>query len=180
MRRVGAVLSKDYFDLLGIPRRYQVDIAELERRYLERSKEVHPDRFATAEAARRVQALQESMELNRAYNTLKKPVPRAEYLLAAQGVDIGDNEQLDPGFLMHVLEAREELAEARAAGDAARLSRLRDEMERERAAAQERVADQFAAWEGDGDGAHLQAIKRELILLRYVRRYLEQFDDDED
>ena len=34
----------DYFELLGLPRRFAVDLAELERRYLELSREVHPDR----------------------------------------------------------------------------------------------------------------------------------------
>ena len=42
-------------------------------------------------------------------------MPRAEYLLARAGVTIGDNEQLDPAFLMEILELREELAEARVA-----------------------------------------------------------------
>ena len=45
-------------------------------------------------------------------------MPRAEYLLARAGVTIGDNERLDPAFLMEILELREELAEARAAGNA--------------------------------------------------------------
>ena len=60
-------------------------------------------------------ALSRSRALNDAYQTLKKPVARAEYLLERAGVTIGDNERLDPAFLMEILELREELAEARVA-----------------------------------------------------------------
>ena len=35
--------GRTHFDRLGLPRRFLVDPAELERAYLERSREVHPD-----------------------------------------------------------------------------------------------------------------------------------------
>ncbi len=159
----------DPFALLGLPVAYDVDPAALERAFFERSKAVHPDRVAGAPAAERVAALSRSRALNDAYQLIKKPVSRAEYLLARAGVTIGDNERLEPAFLMEILELREELAEARTAGDLARVEQLQRAMQARRADALDALPQLFAA----GD---LATIKHRLIVLRYIRRYLEECD----
>ncbi len=161
--------SSSAFELLGLPARFDLDPGVIEQAFFDRSKELHPDRFASAPAAERVAALSRSRALNDAYQTLKKPVPRAEYLLARAGVTIGDNERLDPTFLMEVLELREELAEARAASRTPQIERLRGVMAERRKAAVDRLAGLFAANE-------LAQIKEQLILLRYLDRYLEECD----
>src|SRR2546421_11861450 len=114
---VARASSSDAFELLGLPAQFDLDPPVIERAFFERSKELHPDRFATAPAAQRVAALSRSRALNDAYQTLKKPISRAEYLLSRAGITIGDNERLDSTFLMRVLELREELAEAKVAKD---------------------------------------------------------------
>jgi molecular chaperone HscB len=171
----------DYFALLGLPARYAIDRDELERRYLERSRKTHPDRFVGAAARDRARALGDSMELNRAVKTLRDDVRRAEHLLAHYGVTIGGNEQLDPGFLMAILEAREELAEAQERGDLAEVSRLEDQMHERRDASLARVAEGFADIEASAADREerLAAIKRELIVLRYIDRYLEATVEDD-
>ena len=116
--------SNDAFGLLGLPAQFDLDPQVIERAFFDKTKELHPDRFANAPAAERVAALSRSRALNDAYQTLKKPVPRAEYLLARAGVTIGDNERLDPEFLMQILELREELAEARVAKRTAQIEKL--------------------------------------------------------
>jgi molecular chaperone HscB len=169
-----------YFEILGLPERYDIDAAELERAYHERSKALHPDRFAAAPAAERVAALQQSMGLNEAYKALKKPQSRAEYLLRRAGVTIGGNERLDPQFLMEILELREELAEARHRGDLALVGRLEAAMKGRRDATLASLGPLFAraaASSGASGGerdAVLADIKAALILLRYVVRYLEE------
>lgn len=166
----------DAFALLGLPARFDLDPHAIERAFFDKSKELHPDRFASAPTAERVAALSRSRALNDAYQKIKKPVARAEYLLARAGVTIGDNERVEPELLMEVLQLREELAEARVAGQLAEIERLYNLMKERRAAALDRLS---ALFEHDD----LAAIKRELILLRYVDRYLEECDsalDDED
>ena len=159
----------DPFALLGLVPAYEVDLAALERAFFERSKQLHPDRAAGATAAERVAVLSRSRALNDAYQLIKRPVPRAEYLLARAGVTIGDNERLDPAFLMEILELREELANARAAGDTALVARLQGAMQARRKEALGALPALFAA----GD---LAAVKDRLIVLRYVDRYLEECD----
>ncbi|HET9991282.1 MAG TPA: Fe-S protein assembly co-chaperone HscB [Kofleriaceae bacterium] len=161
--------SSNFFELLGLPARFDLDPSQIERAFFDRSKELHPDRFASAPAAERVAALSRSRALNDAYLTLKKPVGRAEYLLERAGVTIGDNERLDPEMIMRVLELREELAEARAAKDVAALERLQTQMKQRRDQALHELGELFAA--DDTVGA-----KRVLITLRYIDRYLEECD----
>jgi molecular chaperone HscB len=161
--------SSDAFGLLGLPARFDLDPSVIERAFFDRSKELHPDRFASSPAAERVAALSRSRALNDAYQTLKKPVARAEYMLARAGVTIGDNEQLDPGFLMEVLELREELAEAKVGKQYPAIERLRAAMQVRRDAAVGKLPELF---ERDA----LPEIKEQLILLRYLDRYLEECD----
>jgi molecular chaperone HscB len=161
--------SGDPFALLGLAPAFDVDLTALERAFFERSKQLHPDHVAGASAAERVAALSRSRALNDAYQLIKRPVPRAEYLLARAGVAIGDNERLDPEFLMEILELREELAEARVAGNTALVGKLQAAMLARRNDALGALPALFAA-------ADHAAIKDRLILLRYINRYLEECD----
>jgi molecular chaperone HscB len=152
-----------------LPAQFDLDPAVIERAFFDKSKELHPDRFANAPAAERVAALSRSRALNDAYQVLKKPVARAEYLLTRAGVNIGDNEQLDPEFLMEIFELREQLGAARVANQTAEIERLCAVMKERRKASIEALPGLFELND-------LAAIKDELILLRYVDRYLEECD----
>jgi molecular chaperone HscB len=162
----------DPFALFGLPPRFDLETSAIETRFRERSRELHPDRFATAPAAERAQALVRSRALNDAYQVLRRPQARAEALLARAGLSIGDHERLDPAFLEEILELREELAEARLAGRLADVSRLQESMHARRKALESGLVPLFAA----GDEASLARAKRDLITLRYVMRYLDECD----
>ena len=166
---VARAFSSNAFELLGLPAQFDLDPRAVERAFHERTKELHPDNFPGAPAAERVAALSQSRALNDAYQTLKKPVPRAEYLLERAGVTIGDNERLDPAFLMEILELREELAEARVAKRTSEIARLCQVMQGRRKAAVGALPALFVTND-------LPAIKEQLIVLRYLDRYLEECD----
>ncbi|MEZ4367994.1 MAG: Fe-S protein assembly co-chaperone HscB [Kofleriaceae bacterium] len=159
----------DPFALLGLAPGYDLDLDALERAYHERSRALHPDRFASAPAAERVAALTQSRALNDAYQLLRRPTRRAEHLLARAGIAIGDHERLEPAFLMEILELREALAEARIAGRLDDVTRMQADMQARQQALVASLAPAFAAGE-------LAAAKRALITLRYVDRYLEECD----
>jgi molecular chaperone HscB len=116
----------DHFAALGLARAFAVDAAELERRFRDRSRLLHPDRFARKSSRERRLSLERSTRLNDAYRTLKEPRARAAYLLRLLGRDPQTEARTlhDPEFLEEQLAAREELAEARAEGDARRLTLL--------------------------------------------------------
>lgn len=159
--------SSDLFSLLGLTPSYEIDRAALEAAYHERSRDMHPDRFASAPASERVAALSKARALNDAYKTLRDARQRAEYLLARAGVTIGDNERLDPELLMEFLEQREELAAARQAGRTAEVESLQAAMQARRKSILALLSGLFAS-------GNLSDAKKQLIVLRYLDRYLEE------
>src|SRR5438046_9402803 len=63
----------DLFAVLGLPRRLMIDPADLERRYHETSRVVHPDRFQTASPRRRKLSLDAGAAVHRADATPGEP-----------------------------------------------------------------------------------------------------------
>jgi molecular chaperone HscB len=127
--------SRNHFDLFGLPTRYALDAARLERGYRDLQTRVHPDRFAASPEAERRVAMQWAARANEAYRTLRDPIARARYLLSLRGYDTGEesNTSMPPDFLMQQMEWREAVADAREASDAGELERLRAEIAKSRA-----------------------------------------------
>jgi len=111
--------TEDFYSLFDLPREFALDVPELERRFRERSRQLHPDRFAKAEPRERRLSLERATRLNDAHRILKDWRLRAAYLLKLAGQDVfGDGKTFhDPEFLEEQLEWREALALARADGD---------------------------------------------------------------
>ena len=125
--------NADHFELFALPTVFRLDAALLDRRYLEMQSKVHPDRFASAGQTERRLSLQWATRVNEAYETLKKPLSRAKYLLHLAAHDIGgENNALMPAdFLLEQMEWREAVAEARAAGEHHELEHLHHRLKRD-------------------------------------------------
>ena len=104
-------LNQNHFELFGVPVQFAVDAAELDRRYLELQREVHPDRFATAPDAQRRVSMQLATRVNEAYQTLKSPLQRAVYILRLRGVDpkFETDTAMPVEFLMDQMNWRERI-----------------------------------------------------------------------
>jgi molecular chaperone HscB len=112
----------DYYQLLGIPRTLNLSLDELQKRYYELSRQLHPDRFMQKPEAEQQRALDMSSALNDAYRTLKDRVKRAQYMLSLEGFDIGEQRSKDvpPELLEEVFELNMALEEMRSGDDSAR------------------------------------------------------------
>ncbi|EJK2116194.1 co-chaperone HscB [Vibrio navarrensis] len=110
----------NHFELFGLPTQYQLDGSLLSSQFRELQKRFHPDNFATASERDRLLAVQKAAQINDAYQVLKHPISRAEYLLAQNGVEMRGEQQTlqDPMFLMEQMELREELEAIPSASDA--------------------------------------------------------------
>jgi molecular chaperone HscB len=109
----------NYFQLFGIENSFDIDLQNLSSSYQALQKAVHPDKFAHASEQEQRIAVQKSAQINDAYQTLKNPLQRAEYILVERGVDM-PNEQSsfsDTSFLMHQMELREMLEEIKFSDD---------------------------------------------------------------
>lgn len=116
--------NDDHYALFEVRRSFRLDVSLLDRRYREIQAQVHPDKFAQAGDADRRLSLQWATRVNEAYQTLKKPLSRAQYLLRLAGQEVGaeNNTAMPEDFLMEQMEWRESVAEAR-------LGREQDELE---------------------------------------------------
>lgn len=116
----------DYFTLFDLPVSYQIDIERLAPRYQDLQRQFHPDKFASRPQAEQLAAVQQSATINQAWQTLRHPLARAEYLLSLHGFDLASEQHTvrDTAFLMEQLELREALDEIEQARDASRLEAL--------------------------------------------------------
>ena len=90
----------DHFALLDLPRRFDLDAAEIHRKFLALSRHAHPDFHAGDTPEVQQLHLQVSAALNQAYRTLKDPAARASYLLALfGGKSSADDKSVPDGFL---------------------------------------------------------------------------------
>ncbi|BBU96613.1 MULTISPECIES: co-chaperone HscB [Providencia] len=101
----------DYFTLFGLTPTYAIDSEQLTLRFQDLQRQYHPDRFATCSEQEKMQALQKAATINAAYQALRHPLKRAEYMLSLHGFDINNEQHTmhDTAFLMEQLELREEL-----------------------------------------------------------------------
>jgi molecular chaperone HscB len=114
--------ESDYYALLGIPRKLNLSQDELQARFYELSRRLHPDLFTRHPERERRYALEASSILNDAYRTLRDPVKRANYVLRQEGFDIGEQRSKDvpPELLEEVFELNMALEELRGGDDSAR------------------------------------------------------------
>ena len=176
-------VKADYFAVLGVARAFALDEVALERRYKELTKQLHPDRFARSGAQARRASLERSVQLNEAWRCLKDPVRRAEYLLSLHGIDVGDRTgaghaedssahttlPVHQVLLMEVLELREALAEAHAAGDVHETEALIAKVRSRLDTVMEDVSRGFAVAQ-----PVLGTIAARLVTVRYYRRFLDE------
>ena len=122
--------SRNHFELFGLPARFELDGAALDQTYRALQSQVHPDRFANLSQAEQRASMQWSTRINEAYQTLRSPLKRAQYVLQLQGIDaLAEQNTSMPGdFLMQQIEWREAIQTARSHADAAALQSLENEL----------------------------------------------------
>lgn len=96
----------DYFTLFGLPACYQLDTQALSLRFQDLQRQYHPDKFSSGSQAEQLAAVQQSATINQAWQTLRHPLMRAEYLLSLHGFDLASEQHTvrDTAFLMEQLE----------------------------------------------------------------------------
>ena len=125
---------QNHFELFQLPARFEVDQSALDAAYREIQGRVHPDRFVGSSDGEKRVAMQWATRANDAYQTLRNPQKRAQYLCELNGIDLQteSNTAMPAAFLMQQMEWREELGDARAGKDAAALDALDRQLRGER------------------------------------------------
>ncbi len=166
---------RDPFELLGLPRRFDIDLKALQATYLRKSATLHPDRFT--DPLEQADAAERAARLNDAKAVLADDERRANaMLLLLGGPDRDQLKDLPDGFLMDMMETRQEMEHAMASAHPAERKRMEDWAAQQRADYLQTLRDLFAK-PGDPPAAEdLRSIRIELNALRYIERMIEQLD----
>jgi len=175
-----AATVTDYFTLLGLPRRYDIDLQELHRRFVALSRHAHPDFHGGESPEVQGLSLQISAALNDAYRALSDPATRAAYLLELLGGKSSAQDKSVPdGFLNTMMMLQEEMADARSGGDQDELGRIRTVLITQRDGLLRRIAKLFEDYQ---EAVACQAVttdilneaRKQLNAVSYVRKLLSQ------
>jgi molecular chaperone HscB len=189
----------DYFAFFGLPRRFQLDTAALEKQFYRLSRKFHPDVYARASADEQRWSLEKSSVLNDAWRTLRDPLARTEYALGLAGIRLEEQSRdasdraaetgaakeqvVPPDLLEEVFELNMQLEEMRMAkASGADDPETRGSLE----AAQQNFDGQMNASEQDlqrlwsewdaaaetNDGAKQQAAQQKMVDLLNRRSYI--------
>nr|POE83081.1 iron-sulfur cluster co-chaperone protein hscb, mitochondrial [Quercus suber] len=119
--------SVDYFQIFGLERKYDIGVENLEGKYKDWQKKLHPDLVHSKSEKERGFAAEQSARVIDAYRTLSKPLLRAIYIMRLEGVDVDEEETLsDPELLSEILEIREAVEEA---ADSQELNQIQSQMQ---------------------------------------------------
>jgi len=125
--------NHSYFELFGLSPQFNLDLAKLETNYRSIQSASHPDRFVTALLSEKLRSMQTATLANEAYQALKNPAHRAQYLLALQGIEVvaETNTAMPADFLMQQMEWREAIDDAKQSKNIDALDALLAEMQQE-------------------------------------------------
>lgn len=152
-----------------------IDADDLKKRFYERSRQWHPDRFGRASAEEKQKALDMTSTLNDAFRTLRDPVRRAEYFFEQSGIKL--SKQVLPGILEEFFELNMALEELRGGDQSvmpqlvearAKYSGIQAEMEKQ-------LIGLFEIYDGMGVSERAEFVFEPIQDLLSSRRYIANF-----
>lgn len=167
----------NYFELFGLPVQLQADKNEVRTKYLKLSKQNHPDFFVNEEAGKQQDALETFASLNKALKTLSNGDETIRYVLQIKGL-LEDEEkyQLEPAFLMEMMDVNEALAEAGMDADPNEKVRLIQQLNNLEKEIYEPVAHIIENYkEGVTSEKELLQVKDYYFKKKYINRMRQQF-----
>ncbi|XP_039143634.1 uncharacterized protein LOC120280755 [Dioscorea cayenensis subsp. rotundata] len=119
--------SVDYFQIFGLQRTYEIKDNNLEGKYKDWQKKLHPDLVHSKSEKERAFAAEQSARVIDAYRTISKPLSRALYMLQLEGLHVDEEKTLtDPDVLSEMMEIREAVEEA---GDSDTLKQIQSQIQ---------------------------------------------------
>jgi molecular chaperone HscB len=162
-----------FYEALGLEPSLAVEPDDLKKRFYERSREWHPDRFSRATPAEQQKALDMTALLNDAFRTLRDPVKRAEYFLQENGVEL--SKEVPPELLEEVFELNMALEELRG-GDVSARPQL--EAARDKFAAMRAEIDSDLVAQGILSPVKLETVRSLLNRRRYISNLLREVEKE--
>ncbi|MBK5290134.1 MAG: Fe-S protein assembly co-chaperone HscB [Acidobacteriia bacterium] len=170
----------DYYAFFGLEHKLNIDNEDLQRRFYQLSKLLHPDRYTRRAQRERDYSLEATAILNDGYRVLRDPVKRAEYILAEQGFEVGEQRAKDvpPELLEEVFELNMALEELVSGASSVRpqLEEARSRFRAMRREADERLGDLYKLWDASGERDSLVAVRGELNRRKYIENLITEVE----
>ena len=168
----------NHFEVMGLPRCFEIDTEELESLYQRLTLEMHPDFFGTATQEQKQLSEKNSVMLNTAYSTLREPASRATYLLSlfARGKNL-KTDKLPEGFLQEMFFFQETLDEILESDDQSALNKMNEDLQKRYIFIESNYANLFKKLETSPERTEiLQQLQTQLNTERYLRRLLDRIN----
>lgn len=169
----------DPFALLGLPRQFEITAAQLQAAYLKRAAAHHPDRIT--DPIEQAEAARHAARLNDARAILADDERRANALLQLLGGPTKEQDKsLPDGFLMDMMDVRQQMEEMLARNDPEQRQRLEQWALQQR---QDYINTVSSLFKKVGESTQpsdelFREIRMQLNAWRYIERMIEQLDPD--
>jgi molecular chaperone HscB len=105
--------SMNYFELYELPVTLKPDAALVKKKFYELSRRYHPDFFTNASDEEQANVLEKSSMVNRAYKVFLNEDETIKYVLQLKNlIEEEEKYNLEPDFLMEVMDINEQLMDA--------------------------------------------------------------------
>jgi molecular chaperone HscB len=156
-----------FYDAFDLEPALSLDAEDLKKRFYERSRLWHPDKFSRGSSAEQEKALEMTAVLNDAFRTLRDPVARAEYFLKEKGFEL--SKEAPPELLEEVFELNMALEELKEGDESAKPQLIE-------------ARDRFVAMRDSIDGSlaattDLEEVRALLNRRRYIRNLIRDVEN---
>ncbi len=167
-----------YYEALGLEPKLSLDLDDLKKRFYDRSRQWHPDKFSRASAPEQQRALEITSVLNDAFRTLRDPITRAEYFLKERGLEL--SQDAPPELLEEVFELNMALEELRGGDDSTRpqLVTAQERFQAMRKEIDNALAGLFVNFDASGGQDALDTIRAVLNRRRYISNLVREVDKE--
>jgi molecular chaperone HscB len=164
-----------FFLFFGLDESLVLDESELQKRFYELSRKLHPDLYTRRDPQEREYSLEATAILNDGYRTLRDPVKRAEYVLTRHGFDMAEqrSSNVPPELLEEVFDLNMALEEIRGGDESAR-----PELESAGTKFKAMLAEIDAELEREFANFDLQAVRGLLNRRRYIENLVRDVEKE--
>ena len=166
---------EDYFKIFDLPFTFSVDQNKLRKKFLENSREFHPDLQSGAESYRLAE--ERSSVTNEGFRVLKDFFETVAYILKFKGkLAEGEKENIDPVFLGEMMEINEGLMDLEMDFNPSELERIRKRSAERMEAIEQSIRDKAAEYDKTQEERVLEEIKSEFLKRKYLLRIKDSID----
>ena len=167
-----------FYDALGLEPKLALDSDDLKKRFYDRSRQWHPDRFSRGSAEEKQRSEEMTSMLNDAFRALRDPVSRAEYFLRESGLEL--SKDAPPELLEEVFELNMALEELRGGDESVReqLVSAQERFTGMLGEADASLAGLFGHYDEMSDKAVLDQVRATLNRRKYVSNLLRDVEKE--